>query len=168
MSELILNEIRLYRPVELIERLSSHVNEHLDSNDGEDDPLELLPGEIIIANIIFNSHSGDFHFVTACMKNDRICIDVRDEYDQVFFDFNNVFSKIPTQQDVFEILVEMKVGGSDDGRTYLEDVIFYNEFEQLEDILNFIIFSSDYYPDLRLLFENWLFENYKTFFEDKN
>jgi hypothetical protein len=168
MSELISNEILLYRPVELVEKLSSHVNEQLDSDDSEDGPLVLLPGEIIIAEIIFNSRLGDYHFVTACMKNDRIGIDVRDEYDQGFFDYNDEFSLIPTQQEIFEILVGMKVGGSDDGRNYLADVIFYNEFEKIEDISDFIILTSDYYPDLRLLFENWLFENYKTFFEDKN
>jgi hypothetical protein len=168
MSELISKEILLYRPIELVERLSSHLNEQLVSNDRENSPLELLPGEIIIAEIIFNSHCGDYCFVTARKSNDRIGIDVRDEYDQVFFDFNHYFSQIPTQQEIFEILIGMKVRGSDDGRTYLVDVIFNNEFEQMEDILNFIILPSDFYPNLRLLFEKWLAENYKTFFEDKN
>jgi hypothetical protein len=168
MSELISNELLLYRPVELAERLSSFVNEQLDSNDREDNPLELLPGEIEIAVIITNSHSGDYHMISARMNNDRIRIDVRDEYNQGFFDFNDDFPQIPTQQEIFEILVGMKVAGSDDGRSYLSEIIFYNEFEQVQDILHFIILRSDFYPDLKLLFENWLFENYKMFFEDKN
>lgn len=167
MSELISTEILLYRPIELVEKLSSLVNEQQDSNDREDSPLALLPGEIIIAEIIFNSHSGDYCFVTASMSNDRITIDVRDEYDQGFYDFNDYFSEIPTQQEIFEILVGMKAGGSEEGRSYLADVIYYNYFEEIQNVIDFITLSSDYYPDLRLLFENWLYKNYKTFFEEE-
>ena len=152
-----------YKPEYLIDelKLQRKEPESIYKHNQTEDDFDSETEGIEIVTIVFNSSIGDHHTIMSRLENTVIEIEVRDEYGQTYYNYKSEYNSTPKQEDIFKIIVEMKIYLSEElDIPYLIFIIRYNELKSMKEIKDFIKIYSDYYPDLNYLFENWLVENF--------
>lgn len=126
---------------------------------------EYLPtlekGEIEFARMTLASTTGDVISLRIKKSRGKFHINIFDEYDTQFSNFQSVFDAVPTQGEIFSIITTMR--NDPDAGPYLKTIIQEHAFEYINDITRFIQFDSFIYTHLNTFFKEYLKElGYKT------
>jgi hypothetical protein len=119
---------------------------------------EYLPlpkkGEIEFVRINLASTTGDVYSLRIKKEKTSYVITIVDEYQTVFTDYENEYDQIPTQGEIFDVIIKMNNGF--DVESYWLPIIELNELDSIEQITDFIQFDSNMYPYLNDLFIDYL------------
>lgn len=121
---------------------------------------EFLPvsenGELEFVRISLASTTGDVYSLRIREEDGAFQVNILDEYETKFVDFQDEFDQIPTQGEVFDIIVYMN--DNFNAQPHLLAIIEDNDFKKIDEITNFIQIDSTIYPDLNELFVHFLTE----------
>ena len=150
------NELEIisnFRP-EILSDVFINFNEEADYDvDINKFPLSYLHGEIELLNISMNSHFGDEHSFRLNQSENGYNLIICNEYSRNFFNYCNFYKEIPTQKEILETFINMDFVKD---VNFLDSIIQQNEFSNANEVLDFFIFYSDYYPDLHKLFNEYM------------
>jgi len=122
---------------------------------------EYLPiskkGEIEFVRISLASTTGDVYSLRIKKEEKSFEVTIVDEYETEFTDYENKYVQIPTQGEVFDIIINMNY--EPDSEPYWLAIIGQNGFETIDQITDFIQIDSNIYPDLNELFKDYLVNN---------
>lgn len=154
MSKNELIRIENYQPKNLFDK--GNTNEfrkpHIDL--GEYLPEEDSSKEIV--RICLSSTTGDVISIRIKSIENTFYIDIVDEYETIFSDYQKLFSLIPKQKEIFEVILNFK--SKEDSQYSLLKTIEMHEFKTIKEISDFIYIDSNIYPDLNFLFLKHLSE----------
>jgi hypothetical protein len=101
------------------------------------------------ARIHLSSVMGDVFSCRIQYDNDRYHITIVDEYSTEFYLDQDEFDAIPTQGEVIDAITSMD--NLLEGQPYILAIIENNTFTCIEEIVDFIRFDSNLYPNLNEL-----------------
>ena len=110
--------------------------------------------DVVLVSILLESTLSDIIWVRAKKKDDEITISISDEYQNRFSGFKRSFDHIPNQGEVFQILLDMRMKGED--LNFVDFILDRRAGESVEQIMSFLKYESDFYPDLNQLLESHL------------
>lgn len=122
---------------------------------------EFLPAseqdEIEFARISLASSTGDVISLRISKEDESFVVNIEDEYNTNFIDFQVSYDQIPTQGEVFDIILNMN--DNYNIQPYILAIIEGNGYETIKEITNFIQIDSNIYPNLNELFVEYLSKN---------
>ena len=151
-----LNNILNYRPVNILKAEGTKKFRMPYYDVGEFLP-KMKKGFFEIARICLASSTGDVISIRVKKNIKSYRVEVVDEYETEFIEFNDKYQEIPTQGDVIDII--MNLNHDYDSQEFLYGIIQQNEFKTIDEIIDFIYLDSNFYPDLNQLFIHRLKEN---------
>ena len=152
-----LEKVSNFRP-EILSDVFLNFNEKADYDvDINEFPLSYLHGEIELVNISMNSHFGDEHSFRLNQTENGYKLIVCSEDSRNYFNYCKFYNEIPTQKEILEIFVNMDLVT---GSNFLDSIIEQNEFSNVNEVLEFFIFYSNYYPELHILFKEYLLNKF--------
>ena len=111
---------------------------------------EFLPitdhNQLEIARICLASSTGDVISIRAQKTEAGYQIKVVDEYEAEFIDYQEMYTTIPTQGEIFNIIRDMNT--ESDSQYYWIQIVEMNELKTLNEITDFIYIDSNLYPNL--------------------
>ena len=98
-------------------------------------------------------------------ENNEYHFSVVDEFSSSYFLSCDHGTEMPTQLEVFELLITMKEDDETES-SVIEDIIQMNEFATIDEVIDFMEFDSYLYPDLNTFFRKYLEENFERILND--
>ncbi|MFN5422501.1 MAG: hypothetical protein ACK5AO_04475 [bacterium] len=119
---------------------------------------EIEDSEVEIARINLASTTGDVYSIRITINEDKNYeVIINDEYETSFSEYEFEYKDIPSQGEIFDVLINMY--GSGDPMPHLLNIIDFNEFKTVKEITHFIQFDSNLYPNLNEIFKDYLISN---------
>ena len=126
---------------------------------------EFLPitdhNQLEIARICLASSTGDVISIRAKKTEVGYQIKVIDEYETEFIDYQEIYTTIPTQGEIFNIIRDMNT--ESDSQYYWIQIVEMNELKTLNEITDFIYIDSNLYPNLNDLLIEFFSNNGYTY-----
>jgi len=149
-------DIRLFRPIELfgsknteeIRKPFFDVGEFLPSVD---------KGYQEIARICLSSSTGDVISIRAKKAKNGYDVEVVNEYETEFIEYEKKYELIPTQGEIFNVIRDMNT--ESDSQYYWIQIVEMNELKTINEITDFIYIDSNIYPDLNELLIHFFKQN---------
>ncbi len=111
--------------------------------------------EIEIVRINLSSTTGDVYSIRLYYNEENnFEIKIQDEYETKFSEYKSEYTNIPTQGELFDLLISMY--GEDDPIPHILNLIEFHELKSVADITQFIQFDSNLYPNLDEIFIDFL------------
>ncbi len=114
-------------------------------------------GEIELAIINLATTTGDVYSIRLKKESDHLLVNVLDEYQTLYVGFNNLYSQIPTQGELFDIITNMN--SDDENQPFWLSMVKHNNFRTIPEIKEFIRINSKFYPNLNQLLEYYFVEH---------
>jgi len=151
-----IKDIKLFRPKELFGRKNTEKIRKPIYDVGEFLP-PLNKGYQEIARICLSSSTGDVISIRLKKNKNGYEIEVVDEYESEFIEYERRFEEIPTQGDIFNVIRDLNT--ESDSNYYLLEIVEINELKTIDEITNFIYVDSNIYPDLNELLIDFFKQN---------
>lgn len=148
--------IETYRPVNLFSENNTDKTRGPIVDVGESLYIE-ADGFLEIARICVSSFLGDITSVRIRQIDSGYEVDVVDEYETIFLDYQKTFQTIPTQGEVFSVIRDMNT--EPDSNFYWLEIVQMNELTTIKEITDFIYIDSNVYPELNILLVEFFEEN---------
>lgn len=118
---------------------------------------KLQEGEIEFVRINLASTTGDVFSIRIRQERNKFIINVVDEYETDFIEYESEYNQIPSQEDLLDIITSMN--NEEDSQPYWLAIFEQNGFSSIEQIMDFFQIDSKIYPNLNELFVEYLNEN---------
>jgi hypothetical protein len=148
--------IETYRPLNLFSKNNTDKTRSRIVDVGEFLPDE-TDGFIEIARICLSSSTGDIISIRVKQSGSEYEMDVVDEYETIFLDYQKTFQTIPTQEEVFSVIRDMHTELK--SNYYWLEIVQMNELTTIKEITDFIYIDSNVYPELNTLLVEFFKEN---------
>ena len=110
-----------------------------------------------IARICLSSTTGDVISIRAKKTKNGYRVEVLDEYETEFIEYEKKYELIPTQGEIFNVIRDMNTESR--AQYYWIQIVEMNELKTLDAIADFICIDSNIYPDLNNLLIGFFKEN---------
>lgn len=113
--------------------------------------------EIELAIINLATTTGDVYSIRLKKESDHLLVNVLDEYKTLYVGFNSLYSLIPTQGELFDVITNMN--SDDENQPFWLSMVKNNNLKTIPEIKEFIRINSKFYPNLNQLLEYYFVEH---------